>query len=60
MVYARRYHAPPIPTDPMNRGHLMYSTTNSGQWHPTVLYLVGLIIAEILLVGIIRKFPMPL
>ena len=31
-----------------------------GQWHPTVLYLVGLILAEIIFVGLLRKFPMPI
>lgn len=63
MAYRRSYSGPPYPTtDSMIRGVPMYSNNSKmvGQWHPTVLYLIGLILVEIMAVAVIRNFPMPL
>lgn len=61
MAYRQRYAGAPYPTPNSNlNGALMYTQPKMvGEWHPTVLYLVGLILLEIVFVAIIRKFPLP-
>lgn len=61
MAIRQRYAGPPYPTtESMQRGVPMYNQPKTvGEWHPTVLYLVGLILLEIVFVAIIRKFPLP-
>lgn len=63
MAFRQRYAGPAPTHHPTDKEYSMMGYNKSpqpvGGWHPTVLYLVGLILAEIAFVAIVRKYPLP-
>lgn len=55
----RSYIIPNYPSSsPANQGvNTMINKSGNQPWHPTVVYLVGLIFAEIVLLGVLMSLP---